>query len=85
MKRQARIRREFIYRRSIEARDSESERKKQLLRAALKEGKRLPKELKEDALALNEELDWSDEGGEGLIWSLWSEVRAPPSPSHFDG
>ncbi|THD22689.1 U3 small nucleolar ribonucleoprotein IMP4 [Fasciola gigantica] len=66
LKRQARIRREFIYRRSIEARDSESERKKQLLRVSLKEGKRLPKELKEDALALNEELDWSDEGGEGV-------------------
>lgn len=49
----------------MEARDTENERKKQLLRTALKEGKRLPKELKEDALVLNEELDWSDEGGEG--------------------
>lgn len=67
MKRQARLRREFIYRRSIESRDLESERKKKLLKAALTEGKSLSKELRDSALDLNDELDWSDEGGEGLF------------------
>ncbi|VDQ03451.1 unnamed protein product [Trichobilharzia regenti] len=63
LKRQARLRREFIYRRSIEVRDAEDEKKKKLLKAALAEGKSLPKEIQKDALQLNEELDWSDDGG----------------------
>ncbi|CAH8648907.1 unnamed protein product [Heterobilharzia americana] len=66
LKRQARLRREFVYRRSIEVRDAENEKKKRLLKAALSEGKSLPKEIQQDALQLNEELDWSDDGGEGL-------------------
>lgn len=67
MKRQTRLKREFIYRRSIEARDAESQRRKDLLRSTLQAGKRVPRELKQDALQLNEELDWSDEGGEGVV------------------
>ncbi|CAH8583213.1 unnamed protein product [Dicrocoelium dendriticum] len=82
LKRQARLRREFIYRRSIEARDSESQRKKQLLRSALKEGKRLPKEIQEDGLELNEQLDWSDDGGDGVVGAeddeyLWAGAEDP--------
>ncbi|GAA47412.1 U3 small nucleolar ribonucleoprotein protein IMP4, partial [Clonorchis sinensis] len=82
LKRQARLRREFIYRRSIEARDVESQRKKDLLRTALKEGKRLPKELENNALDLNEELDWSDEGGDGVAAAeddeyLWAGTEDP--------
>lgn len=65
LKRQARLRREFIYRRSIEVRDAENEKKKKMLKVALAEGKVLPKEIQEGALQLNEELDWSDDGGEG--------------------
>ncbi|KAF6772105.1 hypothetical protein AHF37_07833 [Paragonimus kellicotti] len=82
LKRQARLRREFIYRRSIEARDAESQRKKDLLRSALKEGKRLPKEIQEEALKFNEELDWSDDGGEGVATAedneyLWAGSEDP--------
>ncbi|KAA3671437.1 U3 small nucleolar ribonucleoprotein IMP4, partial [Paragonimus westermani] len=82
LKRQARLRREFIYRRSIEARDAESQRKRDLLRSALKEGKRLPKEIQEEALKLNEELDWSDDGGEGVATAedneyLWAGSEDP--------
>ena len=65
LKRQARLRREFIYRRSIESRDEARRQKKQMVKAALAEGKRIPKEIAEEALAVNDELDWSDDGGEG--------------------
>ncbi|VDD74201.1 unnamed protein product [Mesocestoides corti] len=65
LKRQARLRREFIYRRSIEARDEALKQKRKLIKAAITEGKRLPKEIADDAIALNEDLDWSDDGGEG--------------------
>ena len=36
-----------------------------MIKAALAEGKRLPKEVTEEALAVNDDLDWSDDGGEG--------------------
>lgn len=36
-----------------------------MIKAAIAEGKRLPKEIAEDALAMNENLDWSDDGGDG--------------------
>ncbi|VDM35370.1 unnamed protein product [Hydatigera taeniaeformis] len=65
LKRQARLRREFIYRRSIEARDEARKQKRQLVKASLAEGKKLPKEIADEALAVNEDLDWSDDGGEG--------------------
>ncbi|CDI97994.1 U3 small nucleolar ribonucleoprotein [Echinococcus multilocularis] len=65
LKRQARLRREFIYRRSIEARDEARKQKRQLIKASLAEGRKLPKEIADEALALNEDLDWSDDGGEG--------------------
>ncbi|BHF77632.1 snoRNA-binding rRNA-processing protein imp4 [Sparganum proliferum] len=66
LKRQARLRREFIYRRSIEARDEALKKKREMIKAAIAEGKRLPKEIADEALALNEELDFSDDGGEGV-------------------
>ncbi|KAH8866491.1 U3 small nucleolar ribonucleoprotein IMP4 [Schistosoma japonicum] len=82
LKRQARLRREFIYRRSIEVRDAQNEKKKKMLKAALAEGKTLPREIQEDALQLNEELDWSDDGGEGVVTSqddeyLWAGTEDP--------
>ncbi|CAH8667414.1 unnamed protein product [Heterobilharzia americana] len=82
LKRQARLRREFVYRRSIEVRDAENEKKKRLLKAALSEGRSLPKEIQQDALQLNEELDWSDDGGEGVATNqddeyFWAGTEDP--------
>ncbi|KAH8866490.1 U3 small nucleolar ribonucleoprotein IMP4 [Schistosoma japonicum] len=53
-----------------------------MLKAALAEGKTLPREIQEDALQLNEELDWSDDGGEGVVTSqddeyLWAGTEDP--------
>uniref|UniRef100_A0A0R3SN78 Brix domain-containing protein n=1 Tax=Hymenolepis diminuta TaxID=6216 RepID=A0A0R3SN78_HYMDI len=67
LKRQARLRREFIYRRSIEVREKAQKEKKEQLKAALAEGSKLPKDVTSSAIGLNEELDWSDDGGEGTL------------------
>ncbi|KAM7542386.1 hypothetical protein Aperf_G00000000629 [Anoplocephala perfoliata] len=67
LKRQARLRREFIYRRSIEARDEAHKEKKRIVKAALTEGRRLPKDIVDSALAVNDELDWSDDGADGVL------------------
>ncbi|VEL21313.1 unnamed protein product [Protopolystoma xenopodis] len=61
LKRQSRLRREFIYRRSIELRDVKAKKKRAEIKAALAAGRKLPKHLEADALRLNEELDWSDD------------------------
>ncbi|KAL5966321.1 U3 small nucleolar ribonucleoprotein IMP4, partial [Taenia solium] len=75
LKRQARLRREFIYRRSIEARDVIRKQKKQLIKASLVVGRKLPKEIADKALGLNDELDWSDDGGEGDLAAEDDEYR----------
>ncbi|CAN6632675.1 U3 small nucleolar ribonucleoprotein protein Imp4p [Trichomonascus vanleenenianus] len=66
LRRQARERREFLYRKSVQLQESSQAQKRQQLRAALASGKPLPKEVSEDSdirkdfkydESLNEEVD----------------------------
>ncbi|CAI4978246.1 BTE_HP_G0039340.mRNA.1.CDS.1 [Saccharomyces cerevisiae] len=48
LRRQARERREYLYRKAQELQDSQLQQKRQIIKQALAQGKPLPKELAED-------------------------------------
>ncbi|KHJ42209.1 brix domain protein [Trichuris suis] len=74
-RRQARLRREYIYRKSIEAKQKALLEKKERVKNALEEGKRIPTELQGDALELLQQSEWLDEGGEGVVSHVDDEYR----------
>ncbi|CDW57419.1 U3 small nucleolar ribonucleoprotein [Trichuris trichiura] len=74
-RRQARLRREYIYRKSIEAKEKVLLEKKERVKNALEEGKRIPTELQSDALELLQQSEWLDEGGEGIVSHVDDEYR----------
>ena len=59
MRRQARLRREYLYRKSLEGKEREEYEKKRLVKQALAEGKPIPTELKgeEEKIRKASELD----------------------------
>ncbi len=87
LRRQARLRREYIYRKSIEQRQKTIEDKKTRLKQAIDgiqreryihyiinnfifisiENRKIPTDLRDDALKFQSQTDWDDAGGEGLI------------------
>ena len=84
LRRQARLRREYIYRKTIEQRQKTIEDRKKRLKQAIDgsrifilllrylfliyiENRKIPTDLREDALKLQQQTDWDDTGGEGLI------------------
>ncbi|XP_074654562.1 U3 small nucleolar ribonucleoprotein IMP4-like [Tubulanus polymorphus] len=75
LRRQARLRREYIYRKSIEDRDRTIAEKKQKLKNAIDENKQLPTDLASDAVALEKTLNWDDEGADGLTTHIDDEYR----------
>ncbi|TIC33160.1 Brix-domain-containing protein [Wallemia mellicola] len=60
LRRQARQRREFIYKKSIEAQEKESYERKQKLKNSLNNQKNLPTELQKDAAELGQELRYDE-------------------------
>ena len=60
IRRTARLRREFIYRKSLEGKERELYEKKRKIRQCLEEGKPIPNELKQQEAALREELSLED-------------------------
>jgi len=60
IRRNARLRREYLYRRSLKGKESELYEKKRHLREALREGKQIPTELLGILPGLNEELEMDD-------------------------
>jgi len=64
IRRQARIRREYLYRKSIEERKKAIQDKKDRLRSALDEGRPIDTDLRKKATALQKALDWEDAGPE---------------------
>uniref|UniRef100_A0A6B0V7S5 Putative ribosome bioproteinsis protein rpf1 n=1 Tax=Ixodes ricinus TaxID=34613 RepID=A0A6B0V7S5_IXORI len=82
LRRLARERREYLYRKSIEDKRRTIEEKKERLKQALEENRPIPYELRAEALALQEQLDWDDPGGEGVVSQeddeyRWAGVRDP--------
>ncbi|XP_005107303.1 U3 small nucleolar ribonucleoprotein protein IMP4 [Aplysia californica] len=75
LRRQARLRREYIYRKTIEERDKNIQEKKEKLRTAIDENKQIPTSLKKTAVGLQKNLNWEDEGADGLTTSVDDEYR----------
>jgi U3 small nucleolar ribonucleoprotein protein IMP4 len=61
LRRQARLRREYLYRKSLEGKESEEYEKKRLVKQALQEGKPLPTETRGEEQRLRNEIDLEDD------------------------
>lgn len=82
LRRQARQRREYIYRKSIEDRERTIDEKRQKVKAALDKNRTLPTDLRKDAVDIEKSLAWEDEGGDGLTTHMddeykWAGVEDP--------
>ncbi|XP_078491241.1 U3 small nucleolar ribonucleoprotein IMP4-like [Ciona intestinalis] len=75
IRRQARERREYIYRKSIEEKQRSIQERKRKLKNALDENKSIPTELRKDALDLQTNLEYDDEGGDGVKSSMDDEYK----------
>lgn len=75
LRRQARERREFIYRKSNEDREKTIAAKKERISKALEENKPIPTDLREDALSIQKTLDWEGSGADGLTSSTDDEYK----------
>ena len=64
LRRQARLRREYLYRKSLEQRENAIQSKKDRLKRSLDENKRIPTDLQKEALSLQNRLKWDDGGPE---------------------
>lgn len=61
LRRNIRLRREYLYRKSLEGKEREYYEKKRKIREALEEGKPIPTELRNEEAALRNEIDLEDE------------------------
>ncbi|KAL3852576.1 hypothetical protein ACJMK2_016197 [Sinanodonta woodiana] len=82
LRRLARQRREYIYKKSIEDRERTILEKKQKLKRTLDENKTIPSDLRDEAISLQKTLDWEDEGADGLTTHeddeyKWAGVEDP--------
>ncbi|CAF1462457.1 unnamed protein product [Rotaria magnacalcarata] len=75
LRRQTRLRREYIYRKTIEQRQKTIEDKKNRLKQAIDENRKIPTDLRDEALKLQQQTDWDDAGGEGIISAEDDEYR----------
>lgn len=82
IRRQARLRREYLYRKAIEDRDKTILEKKQKLKQVLDDNKEIPSDLRKDAISIQKTLDWEGPGGEGIVNQVddeykWAGVEDP--------
>uniref|UniRef100_UPI00398ED72D U3 small nucleolar ribonucleoprotein protein IMP4 n=1 Tax=Pristiophorus japonicus TaxID=55135 RepID=UPI00398ED72D len=82
LRREARLRREYLYRKAQEDQLRSIEEKKQKLKCALDENKLIPTELRREALDLQKVLEYDDDGGEGVSSQVddeykWAGVEDP--------
>ncbi|KAK3101303.1 hypothetical protein FSP39_002538 [Pinctada imbricata] len=75
LRRQARLRREYIYRKSIEDRERTILEKKQRLKSALDSNSLIPTDLRKDAIDLQKTLEWEGEGAEGIQSHIDDEYK----------
>lgn len=62
LRRQARLRREYLYRKSVEDKHKQLQEKKERLKYSLEEGVPIHGDLRREALSLQDKLKWTDEG-----------------------
>ncbi|XP_055521344.1 U3 small nucleolar ribonucleoprotein protein IMP4-like [Leucoraja erinacea] len=82
LRRQARLRREYLYRKAQEDKLRSIEDKKLKLRSALDDNKLIPTELRREALELQKAIEYDDQGGEGVLSQMddeykWAGVEDP--------
>ncbi|XP_048475841.1 U3 small nucleolar ribonucleoprotein protein IMP4 isoform X2 [Rhincodon typus] len=82
LRREARLRREYLYRKAQEDKLHSIEEKKQKLKHALEENRLIPTDLRREALDLQKVLEYDDEGGEGVSSQIddeykWAGVEDP--------
>uniref|UniRef100_D6RCI8 IMP4, U3 small nucleolar ribonucleoprotein n=1 Tax=Mus musculus TaxID=10090 RepID=D6RCI8_MOUSE len=69
LRREARLRREYLYRKAREEAQRSVQEKKERVKRALEENQLIPTELRREALALQGSLEFDDAGGEGNLCS----------------
>lgn len=62
LRRQARLRREYLYRKLVEDKHKQLQEKKDRLKRSLEEGIPIHGDLRKEALQLQDKLKWNDEG-----------------------
>ncbi|XP_040477003.1 U3 small nucleolar ribonucleoprotein protein IMP4 isoform X1 [Ursus americanus] len=75
LRREARLRREYLYRKAREESQRAAQEKKEKVRRALEENLLIPTELRREALALQGSLEFDDAGGEGVTNHMDDEYR----------
>ncbi|CAG8469104.1 4975_t:CDS:10 [Cetraspora pellucida] len=60
IRRQTRLRREYLYRKSLENKEKQIYERKQKIKEAIKEGKRIPSELRQEAVKLQKDLNFDE-------------------------
>uniref|UniRef100_A0A8I3PTT0 IMP U3 small nucleolar ribonucleoprotein 4 n=2 Tax=Canis lupus familiaris TaxID=9615 RepID=A0A8I3PTT0_CANLF len=75
LRREARLRREYLYRRAQEESQRAAQERKDKVRRALQENRLIPTELRREALALQGSLEFDDAGGEGVTDHTDDEYR----------
>ncbi|ESO97212.1 hypothetical protein LOTGIDRAFT_201859 [Lottia gigantea] len=82
LRRQARLRREYVYRKTQENKLRTIQENKQAIKNSLDENKRIPSHLSEKAIDIQKTIGWDDEGGEGATTNeddeyKWAGVEDP--------
>lgn len=62
LRRQARLRREYLYRKSVETKHKQLQEKKDRLKHSLEEGIPIHGDLRREAIELQDKLKWTDDG-----------------------
>ncbi|XP_030618024.1 LOW QUALITY PROTEIN: U3 small nucleolar ribonucleoprotein protein IMP4 [Delphinapterus leucas] len=75
LRREARLRREYLYRKACEEARRTAQERKDKVRRALEENRLIPTELRREALALQGSLEFDDAGGEGVTSHMDDEYR----------
>nr|AAQ96230.1 LRRGT00017 [Rattus norvegicus] len=75
LRREARLRREYLYRKAREEAQRSVQEKKERVKRALEENQLIPTELRREALALQGSLEFDDAGGEGVTSHVDDEYR----------
>ncbi|XP_070657573.1 U3 small nucleolar ribonucleoprotein protein IMP4 isoform X2 [Bos indicus] len=75
LRREARLRREYLYRKAREEAERTAQERKDKVRRALEENRLIPTELRREALALQGSLEFDDAGGEGVTNHVDDEYR----------
>ncbi|XP_030049837.1 U3 small nucleolar ribonucleoprotein IMP4 [Microcaecilia unicolor] len=75
LRREARLRREYLYKKAQEEKLRTIEEKKEKLKRALDENRLIPTEIRREALSLQKIIEYDDKGGEGVTSYVDDEYR----------